>query len=225
MFIYTIQNKINNKIYVGQTKNFKKRFSEHKYDSRSKNYPLYRSIRKHGIKNFIFMDIEEVEVQDVDDAEIYWIEFFRSWDPNFGYNLTKGGNVNKIITEETRQKMLLHLIPLNKMLGEKRRGIPLSQEVRDKISISHVGHQHTSESKQKMSKTRIERGTFAKENNPNFGKTGELNPSAKLTWKIVENIRKDYLSGIKGKNLMSKYNISETNMYRIIKNKIWKVIL
>lgn len=232
--IYIYQNTINNKTYIGQTKNLNKRISDHKGNSvRGCNHPFYNSIRKYGLDNFTISILENVSDEEVDNAEQFWIQFFRSWDRNFGYNIEKGGCDIKVISEETKRKISEkhkgkcfntpeHMKKLHRATGGRLRGTNLNEDVKTKISRSRKGQKHTDESKKKMSQTRIERGTFSGENNPNFGKIGELNPSAKLTWEVIYNIRLDYSKGLKGKQLMKKYSISETNMYRILKNEIWK---
>lgn len=57
--IYKIQNLINGKIYIGQSKNIEKRWLRHKTTAFNKNdhsynLPLYRAIRKYGLENFSF---------------------------------------------------------------------------------------------------------------------------------------------------------------------------
>ena len=52
-------NNVNNKMYIGITKDFKKRMSYHKTRSRQikhkeYNKPLYRAFRKYGLDNFVF---------------------------------------------------------------------------------------------------------------------------------------------------------------------------
>lgn len=95
--IYKIENKINGKIYIGQSVWIEKRWVTHKNTatnkySQSYNYPLYKAIRKYGLDNFIFAVIEECEIYNLNQREIYWIDFYKSYDKNFGYNLTMGGN-------------------------------------------------------------------------------------------------------------------------------------
>jgi group I intron endonuclease len=105
-YIYILQNLVNLKIYVGQTNNPIRRKSGHKKDAfvALLQRPLYKSIRKHGWKNFKFQIVEEIDELDCDEAEIFWIQFFRSCDMNYGYNLDGGGRKNKIISNETKKK-------------------------------------------------------------------------------------------------------------------------
>ena len=92
--IYGIKNKINDKWYIGQSRNIKKRFSAHKYsaykvNSKTQNYPLYRSIRKFGLDNFDFIILEECSIKELDEKEIFWIKEKNSI--KHGYNLSSGG--------------------------------------------------------------------------------------------------------------------------------------
>ena len=55
MIVYLLQNKINNKCYVGKTtKTLKARWRQHKTEARIGRYgwPLYRDIRDFGAENF-----------------------------------------------------------------------------------------------------------------------------------------------------------------------------
>lgn len=58
-----------------------------------------------------------------------------------------------------------------------------------------------------------------------FKTSGEDNPSSKLTWRKVKNIRKKYISGDKRyglKGLAKKYGVSNVMIGKIINNKCWK---
>lgn len=92
--IYKIENKVNGKIYVGQSTNIQKRWDNHKVASNCEkdhtyNYPLYRAFRKYGVDNFSFDVLEECMVSELDDKEIFWIEYYNSF--RNGYNQTLGG--------------------------------------------------------------------------------------------------------------------------------------
>ena len=105
-YIYKITNKVNNKCYIGQTsKPVQIRWNEHKNDSKKitkgkYNYPLYKAFRKYGLKNFSFEIIEECKIADLDDKEIYWINFYNSYHDGYNQCLGGGGNRTLEINEE-----------------------------------------------------------------------------------------------------------------------------
>lgn len=94
-YIYKITNKVNNKIYIGQTiKTVEKRFQQHKNNSNKPYFSqivLYKAFNKYGIDNFICEQIEEVPNELLDEREKYWIEYYDSYFN--GYNSTLGGRL------------------------------------------------------------------------------------------------------------------------------------
>lgn len=101
--IYIIRNKINNKVYIGQTTQaMDERFKQHCKPSEHKRhkYTLYRAMTKYGVENFYYEIIEEnIPVNKLNTKEIYYIEKYNSYVKNNGYNSTKGGDgrlINKI---------------------------------------------------------------------------------------------------------------------------------
>lgn len=109
--IYKIRNKVNNKIYIGQTtrKNgFKGRYCckgvgiERVYNyhcraiknGHSPNKHLLQSIIKYGFENF---HVEEVfdyafSLDELNKKEKMWIEYYKSDDTKYGYNNRSGGD-------------------------------------------------------------------------------------------------------------------------------------
>lgn len=91
-YIYLITNDINDKVYVGQTsRSVEERFKEHKWDSRNIHHPsqLHKAIKELGMEHFSVVTLEEVELEQLDDREKYWIKEYDSI--NKGYNMTLGG--------------------------------------------------------------------------------------------------------------------------------------
>lgn len=95
--IYKITNLINNKVYIGQSVNIAQRWNKHRSSYNNNglhtyNYPLYQAFRKYGMDNFKFEIIEECQSVDLNQKETYWIKFYHSNTPDFGYNQNLGGD-------------------------------------------------------------------------------------------------------------------------------------
>lgn len=96
--IYKITNKINNKVYIGQSKQVEHRLREHQLrpfrgdEKTNKEYNkyLYKAIRKYGLENFSFDILEECLEEELADKESYYINLFHSNEEQFGYNNTDG---------------------------------------------------------------------------------------------------------------------------------------
>ena len=111
--IYKYQNKINGKIYIGQSTNIENRYRQHLYDADVRpedGTGIDLAIRKYGIDNFTFEIIEECPKDKLDEREIYWIQYYDSY--NNGYNRTIGGSVLRgedhpraILTREQVQEL------------------------------------------------------------------------------------------------------------------------
>lgn len=104
MIVYKIQNKINGKIYIGQTVGtLEHRMSQHKANGK-KISVIGNAIHKYGWENFDVEVIDEADtIEELNQKEIYWIGYYKSISPN-GYNLELGGR-NALHEEETRKKI------------------------------------------------------------------------------------------------------------------------
>lgn len=138
-YIYLIHNLVTSKLYIGQSTDTYKRFANHKACAKKgKIHPLYCSIRKHGLSNFTFDVIEGFETQqEADDAEEYLIGFFKTRDPELGYNIKPGGNVvtGWHHSEETKRR-------IKKKRAKQtntRKGVPHSEETRAKLAAAKRG--------------------------------------------------------------------------------------
>ena len=105
--IYFILNKINGKYYIGQTiRKVQERWISHLSCARTctGDNHFYRAIRKYGKHSFEVRTLLTVYSQeDLNAAEIYYIDFFNSTNGKIGYNGTLGGE-GGIPTEATRAK-------------------------------------------------------------------------------------------------------------------------
>ena len=88
--IYKIENLINHKVYIGQSKNIYKRWKSHINSYEKIKKYLYSSMRKYGIENFSFEIL--IETYDLNYWEMFLIQIYKSNDKNYGYNRNKGGD-------------------------------------------------------------------------------------------------------------------------------------
>lgn len=121
MIVYKITNKINGKVYIGQTiKTLQRRWAVHKSCKRTSS--LTSALKKYGHKNFTIEIIANcLDVNYLDQLETYLISAHNSVYPN-GYNLLASGNVS---SQRGRK-------PWNK--GKK----PTLEALRNQ-SLSHIG--------------------------------------------------------------------------------------
>ena len=88
--IYKVTNKINGKVYIGQSVDIGRRWRQHM--TAEDDIYFHKAIQKYGVENFEWEVIEQCKKKDLDEREIYWIEYYDSF--NKGYNCTKGGEGN-----------------------------------------------------------------------------------------------------------------------------------
>lgn len=110
--IYAIRNKINQKMYIGKSKNIEKRFWSHRNtlskkerNKKQTNRFLWSSVQKYGLENFEFLILESIDFHDEDylaDLEIFYMDFYNSCDRNFGYNLRRDSSTKTEIHDETK---------------------------------------------------------------------------------------------------------------------------
>lgn len=183
MIIYKITNKVNGKIYIGQTiQSLEKRWFDH-CRKNSCCRLLRNAIQKYGRDNFTIQQIDHAHSRcELDNKEIFWIEFYDCMTPN-GYNLLSGG-LHHEISEETRKKMseaqrgekhpmygTHHSEEHKRKIGDSVRGEKngnygkhLSEETRRKLSFGRKGEKHwnygkrfSEERKNKMSENHFKR--------------------------------------------------------------------
>lgn len=96
--VYMHRNKINGKVYIGQTKNYKKRCAPGNYKGCTK---FYNAIQKYGWNNFSHSFLKEgLTQQQADFWECFYIKIFNSTNDAKGYNLSQGGSHKAVLVGE-----------------------------------------------------------------------------------------------------------------------------
>ena len=107
--IYIIRNKINDKVYIGQTsQSVAVRFSQHMKPSTTKQrgtYKIYNAVNKYGKENFYYEILEEhLTSEQADEREVYYIKQFNSYEN--GYNSTRGADTKTISKVQDVEKLI-----------------------------------------------------------------------------------------------------------------------
>lgn len=146
MDIYTIYkstNKINEKSYIGFSKDFNKRINEHLKSVGKSKSAFHSAIKKYGVDNFVWEIIYQSKdyYHTKNIMEKYFIiEYNTHIDNGNGYNMTLGGDGLSYPSLKTREKI--------GNSSKLRTGRVCSPETRKKISIANSNRVMSEEQKQ-----------------------------------------------------------------------------
>ena len=146
--IYMYINKINNKRYVGQAKNFRKRHNSHKAKD-SNDTPIDNAFNKYGENNFEIKILKEnLQTQCLLNFwESYYIDKFNTLSKNNeGYNISSGGSNGNPFAGKTDEEMNKR----NKMVSDNAK-----KRLSNKNNHPMYGKHHSEETKQKIKKSLI----------------------------------------------------------------------
>lgn len=151
----------NEKIYVGKTTKDKpeKRW-QNGYGYKGQPF-MWNAIRKYGWENIKHRVIECRSEDEMNELEKHYISEYETQNPEKGYNIYPGGesgpknyhlteehkrkisegNKGKVISEETRQKRIGHIVSesTRKKISEKKMGHIVDESTRKKISEKNKG--------------------------------------------------------------------------------------
>lgn len=195
--IYIIKNKVNNKVYVGQSKKLEQRYGGHLYRLEKKehhNEILQRAFNKYGADNFEYNILEEVlNDNTLNEREKYWIDFYGGINCNNIYNLkdpllnehsdyvrkklskANSGKNNPNYGNKWTEEMKKEASIIKKGKSwEELYGEDKAKEMKENASKSQEGRTHSEEVKDKIRQHNIG------EKNPAYGKgdrqRGDKNP-------------------------------------------------
>lgn len=149
MYIYCITNILDGKQYVGLTT----RKVEESNDYFGSGLYIRRAIKQYGKYNFK-KEILEVcsNKKELGQRERYWVDKLNTLVPN-GYNLTDGGEIGYVLTEEARERISTKMKEYTLSSKNKKRGAKYSKSHCKNISKALTGRTLTEEHKKKVSKT------------------------------------------------------------------------
>lgn len=125
-----------NKTYVGQSVNIEKRFKQYKRLDCKKQPKLYNSLIKHGINNHKFEVIEECSLEQLNEREIYWKQYYNTINEGLNcelFDIGQGGHRSNTVKHKISNslkgkiKTLEHCLNLSKSkigIPSKRKGKP-----------------------------------------------------------------------------------------------------
>lgn len=181
--IYCIENIINHKRYIGQSRNINARIAGHKNllkKNKHDNLHLQRSWKEYGEQNFLFYILELCTIDELNEREKYYIKQYKTDDINYGFNMTSGGDYDYCLNEEIKKKISQKM--LGKMSGDKNpnygrrltdeekkkisiRNSNPSKEIREKLRAARLGKKHSPETieKLKIKRKQQKRGPVSEE--------------------------------------------------------------
>jgi group I intron endonuclease len=177
--IYAIKNIVNGKMYIGQSKDIKKRWSFHLWTLRTNrhfNPKLQNAFNKYGEKNFSFIALESCAENLLNNREVYYISLYDTVDS--GYNITQGGDGSP--------------------------GRKLSEQTKIKISKANSGRKNTKE--EKIRKSQALKKLWK---DPIFIMKMHNRPRPKISWnkgrKHTEKEKKNLSEKLKGRKISDEH--------------------
>jgi len=188
--IYKIENKLNGKIYIGQSNNIERRFKEHQTKGASSRIPVDIAIQKYGKDNFTYEVIEETSIENLNTAEQFWIKKYNSVEQ--GYNCSEGGDQQSIGINNGRAKLTEQdIIKIRQAYNNHERQKDVYKEYENIISFGNFQSIW-----QGRSWSHIMPEVFTKENKEYYiyqNSNGSKGASAKFSDEEVIEIRKRYV--------------------------------
>ena len=217
MIIYGIENLVNDKLYVGQTRNeLNKRVNEHKCLLRNNghsNLYLQNSWNKYGENKFRFFILEDgfTCLEDLSEAEKFWIDVLSLTDSDQGYNLTYGGENNYTLPKEVKDKISNNHSKY--WLGVTGKDHPSfnikrSKEFKEKLRRANLGKVLSTNTRKKISNSL--------KNNINVKISREKQCKQVLQFDLDGNLIKEWRSI---SDISNKLNISRSCISRVCKGE------
>lgn len=229
--IYKITNKVNGKIYIGQSVDCHRRKMEHlrsgqpekygKKNERDSNTPIHLAMQKYGVENFSFEIIEECAKELLNEKERYWINYYDSQNKEKGYNLSIGGQDNVGAKGEYHSQAKLTQQEVDEI-------IDLLQHT--ELTLDEIADKYNKVGKSMICLINAGKNWYNKELSYPLRKVftsqrGEKSPKAKFTNDEVMKMRQMYADGMQPKSICQLYpNISQSTIKAILYGRSYKYL-
>lgn len=147
--IYKITNP-KGSIYIGQSINIPNRWNDYKRRPAKRQIKLNRSFIKYGIENHTFDIIEFCDINELNNKERYWQDFYNVLVEGLNCVLTGTKDKSGKLSKETRLK-----ISISNKGNKSSLGRILSKESKNLMSLKAIGRKHSNESKLKVTNSLI----------------------------------------------------------------------
>lgn len=222
--IYKI-NYPNGKYYIGQSKDLRRRIYEHNNFNKA-TLPCDLAIKKYGkITEIEILEFfSQISDEQLDEREIYWIDFYDAQNKEKGYNLTLGGrvlrgsnNARAIYTDE-------EVLMIRKLKAEGVRKIDVYKQYFSDRNFRGFENIWWGRTYPDIGQEYLEqvKNTDWKEYSSHIN-GGENNSHAKLTKEDVLAIRERYAKGETPKEIHEDYLfVKQITIDRVCKRETWK---
>lgn len=151
--VYSITNTVNNKMYIGFSKEIKRRINEHYLQLiKGCHFHYGKDLQKDWNQNSDCWVVKVLEVTDDKHKEEFWINYYKS---NIsGYNDSIGTKLSEHRIEECRQTNLgrVRSEETKQLIRDANLGKTQSSETIEKRRLKLIGKVRTEETKLKMRK-------------------------------------------------------------------------
>ena len=217
--VYKITNIISNKIYIGQTINYKHRIYGHRCalkHSRHSNPKLQEDYDKYGLDIFNFEILERCSKDDLLERETFWINYYGGIESDDLYNRCdlSGHNLEYINKQADAQLGVHKISDAGKLrISQANKGKIITEEQKQKIrqaakrnpNYGMRNKKHSQQSKELMSKKK--KGKYL----------GSANSNYKYTPEFIAQLRDEYNEIHNYNELSRKYKINATTISRLIR--------
>lgn len=182
--IYKITNKNTGKSYIGQSNDIERRFKEHQIARKKSRIPVDIAIQKYGKDLFTYEIVEECLIDQLNEREKHWTEFYDTF--NNGYNCNQssiGENNGRAKLTESDVKII------RQAYANHERQKDIYELFKDKISFRYFQNVWRG-----ASWTYIMPEVFSKENKNYYIYDSSNGSKAKFSNEEILTIRKRYVN-------------------------------